>query len=98
MNEDGSKRFLGPNSTATIDGKLFDVYTMECTYSSDLGTTMVASKTYRHETPERIYSLALEVYKDFFGNNDNLQVTQNQIDINKYSPIVDTAAHTLKVE
>jgi hypothetical protein len=98
MNENGAKRYLEPNSTATIDGKVFDVSTMECTYSSDWGTTIVVSKTYRHETPERIYSLALEVYKDVLGNGQNLQDIQSGIDINKYSPIIDNAAQTLKVE
>lgn len=98
ISENGGKRYLEPNSTATIDGKVFDVSTMECTYSSDLGTTIVVSKSYRHETPERIYSLALEVYKDVLGNDQNLQDIQSGIDINKYSPIIDNAAQTLKVE
>jgi hypothetical protein len=98
MSENGAKRYLEPNSTATIDGKVFDVSTMECNYSSDWGTTVVESKTYRHETPGRIYSLALEVYKDVLGNGQNLQDIQSGIDINKYSPIIDNAAQTLEVE
>lgn len=98
MSENGAKRYLEPNFTATIDGKVFDVSTMECTYSSDWGKTTVASKTYRHETPERIYSLALEVYKDVLGSGQNLQDIQSGIDIDKYSPIIDNAAQTLKVE
>lgn len=97
MSENGAKRYLEPNSTATIDGKVFDVSTMECTYSSDWGTTIVVSKTYRHETPERIYSLALEVYKDVLGKGQNQDI-QSGIDINKYSPVVDNAAQSLKVE
>jgi hypothetical protein len=95
MSLDGSMRYLEPNSTATIDGKVYDVSTMECTYSSDPSTTIVVSKTYRHESPERIYSLQLEVYKDLFADSQNLQ---DAIYIKKYSPIIDNAVHTLRVE
>lgn len=98
MSLDGSIRYLEPNSTDTINGKPFDVSTMECTYSSDLSRTIVVFKTYRHESPERIYSLQLEVFKDMFTDNQNLQNLQNAIDIKKYSPILDNAVHTLRVE
>jgi hypothetical protein len=100
MNEGGSKRYLEPNSTATINGKVFDIFTMECSYSSDLGTTIVVSKTYKHETPERIYSLALEVYKDLFTNGQNPQNLnlQNTINFEIYSPIIDNTVQTLKLE
>jgi hypothetical protein len=98
MSLDGSMHYFEPNSTATIDGKPFDVSTMECTYSSDLYTTVVVFKTYRHESSERIYTLQLEVFKDLFTDNQNLQNLQNMIDIKKYSPIIDNAVHTLRVE
>jgi hypothetical protein len=98
MSQNGSMHSLEPNSTATINGKVFNVSTMECTYSSDISTTIVAFKTYKHESPERIYSLQLEVFKDLFTDNQNLQNPQNAIDIKKYTPIIDDAVHTLKVE
>jgi hypothetical protein len=34
---DGSLRFLEPNSTVTIDGKAFNVITMECNWETDFG-------------------------------------------------------------
>lgn len=95
---DESIRYLAPNSTVTIDGKPYDVSTMECLYSSDFSTTVVAFRTYRHESPERIYSLQLEVDKDFLTDGQKLQNLQNAIDIKKYSPIIDNAVHTLRVE
>jgi hypothetical protein len=72
----GSIRFLEPNSTATIDGKVFNVITMECKRelsdqsnnemqignssdsiagSTSYGSSTEVSKTYKHESPERIY-------------------------------------------
>ena len=101
MNQDGSMRYLEPNSTATINGKDFNVSTAECIYSSDFSTTVVVFRTYRHESPERIYSLQLEVFKDLFTNGpnpQNPQDLQNVIDIKKYSPIIDNAVHSLKVK
>ena len=77
MNQDGSMRYLEPNSTATINGKDFNVSTAECIYSSDFSTTVVVFKTYRHESPERIYSLQLEVFKDLFTNGPNPQNPQD---------------------
>lgn len=94
---DGSMRYLESNSTATIDDKVYDVSTIECTYSSDLSTAIVVSKTYRHESPERIYLLQLEIYRDLFADGQNLQNLKNTIDIMKYSPIIDNAVHTLRV-
>jgi hypothetical protein len=37
---DGSIRFLEPNSTVTIDGKAFSVFTMECKWETDFGDEM----------------------------------------------------------
>jgi hypothetical protein len=112
---DGSIRFIEPNSTVTIDGKKFDVFTMECKWEAGFdsgemqmgdfndptlgalqGSSTEVSKTYRYESPERIYSLQLKVSKDLFGEGQNN--SQNVIDIKKYAPIIDGAVQTLKVE
>jgi hypothetical protein len=112
---DGSIRFLEPNSTITIDGKTFSVFTMECKWETDFGvdemqmgnlndfsvgttaygSSTEVSKTYRYESPERIYSLQLKVSKDIFSDS---QKPKNIIDIKKYTPLIDTAVQTLKVE
>jgi hypothetical protein len=111
----GSIRFTEPNSTVTIDGKEFDVFTMECNWKTDFGggevqmenfsdpslgalqgSSTEVSKTYRYESPERIYSLQLKVSKDLLGEGQN--IPQNVIDIKKYTPIIDGAVQTLKVE
>ena len=60
---DGSIRFLEPNSTSTIGGKMFNVSTTECTYSSEGSRTRTveALKTYKHESPERAYWLTTRI-------------------------------------
>jgi hypothetical protein len=114
---DGSIRFLEPNSTVTIDGKAFNVFTMECKWETDYGggdemllgnlsetstgsamrgSSTEVSKTYRYESPERIYSLQLKVSKDLFSESQN--IPQNIIDIKKYTPIIDEAVKSLKIE
>jgi hypothetical protein len=60
------------------------------------GSSTEVSKTYRYESPERIYSLQLKVSKDLFGEGQN--IPQNVIDIKKYTPIIDGALQTLRVE
>jgi hypothetical protein len=60
------------------------------------GSSTEVSKTYRYESPERIYSLQLKVSKDIFSDSQN--IPQNIIDIKKYTPLIDTAVQTLKVE
>jgi hypothetical protein len=113
----GSIRFLEPNSTATIDGKVFNVITMECKWkidqsnnetqienlndslsgsSTSSGSSTEVSKIYRYESPERIYSLQLKVSKDLYTDSQN--ISQNVIDIKKYTPIIDTAIQTLKIK
>jgi hypothetical protein len=74
INTNGSMRYLEPNSTATIDGKVYDVSSGECTYSTDLGLTVVAYKNYRYESPERIYLLHLEVYNDLYDGSKNVKI------------------------
>lgn len=94
----GTTRLLEPNSTATIGGKLFNITTTECTYSSDESRTRTIEvlKTYRHESPERVYSLQLTAFKDSF--NVGQGTPPSTIDIKKYSPIIDTAVRTLKIK
>jgi hypothetical protein len=114
---DGSIRFLEPNSTVTVDGKAFNVITMECKWETDYGSddemllgnlsdfsadsamrgsSTEVSKTYRYESPERIYSLQLKVSKDLLSDSQN--IPQNVIDIKKYAPIIDEAVKSLKIE
>jgi hypothetical protein len=114
---DGSIRFLEPNSTVTIGGKLFNLFTMECKWETDFGggdeiqmgdlkdssagaamhgSSTEVSKTYSYESPERIYSLQLRVPKDLFSDGQN--IPQNVLDIKKYTPIIDGAVQTLKIE
>jgi hypothetical protein len=114
-NLDGSIRFLEPNSTVTIDGKAFSVFTMECKWETDFsdemqmgnfndssevsafrGSSTEVSKTYRYDSPERIYSLQLKVSKDLFSEGQD--IPENVIDLKKYAPIIDGAVQTLKIE
>jgi hypothetical protein len=114
-NLDGSIRFLEPNSTVTIYGKAFSVFTMECKWETDFGDDMQmgnlndssgdsamrgssteVSKTYRYDSPERIYSLQLKVSKDLFSEGQD--ISENVIDLKKYAPIIDGAVQTLKIE
>lgn len=114
-NLDGSIRFLEPNSTVTIYGKAFSVFTMECKWETDFGDDMQmgnlndssddsamrgssteVSKTYRYDSPERIYSLQLKVSKDLFSEGQD--IPENVIDLKKYAPIIDGAVQTLKIE
>jgi hypothetical protein len=94
----GTTRLLEPNSTSTIGGKLFNITTTECTYSSDESRTRTIEvlKTYRHESPERSYSLQLKAFKDSF--NSNQDSPPSTLDIKKYTPIIDTAVRTLKIK
>jgi hypothetical protein len=70
----GTTRLLERNSTATIGGKLFNITTTECTYSSEESRTRTIEvlKTYRHESPERVYSLQLKAFKDSFNASQDL--------------------------
>jgi hypothetical protein len=95
---DGTTKLLQPNSTSIIGGKSFNITTTECTYSSDESRTKTTEvmKTYEHESPQRIYTLQLKVYKDSFSVDPNSPPVT--IDIQRYSPIIDNAIQTLKIE
>jgi hypothetical protein len=58
------------------------------------GSSTEVSKTYRYDSPERIYSLQLKV--DVFSDGQN--IAENVIDFKKYTPIIDGAVQTLKIE
>ena len=94
---DGSIRFLEPNSTSTIGGKMFNVSTTECKWETDFGDEMQmgnlndssedsafrgssteVSKTYRYDSPERIYSLQLKVSKDLFSERSKYSPKYNR--------------------
>jgi hypothetical protein len=60
------------------------------------GSSTEVSKTYRYESPERIYSLQLKLSNDVFSDGQN--IPQNVIDIKKYTPIIDEAVKSLKIE
>jgi hypothetical protein len=94
----GTTRLLEPNSTSTIGGNLFNITTTECTYSIDESRTRTIEvlKTYRHESPEKIYSLQLKAFKDPF--NASQDTPPSTLDIKKYTPIIDTAVRTLKIK
>jgi hypothetical protein len=57
--------------------------------SAVIGSSTEVSKTYRYDSPERIYSLQLKVSKDQSGDGQN--IPQNVIDFKKYTPIIDGA-------
>jgi hypothetical protein len=93
---------LQPNSTSTIDGKVFDVSTMKCTTGDqqsggqeeqlgipDFSSTEVF-KRYEYESPNRIYALQLTLSSDMSPQNTD-------IDIARYAPIVDKAIQTIKL-
>jgi hypothetical protein len=60
------------------------------------GSSTEVTKTYRYDSPERIYSLQLKVSKDLFSDGQN--IPQNVIDFKEFSPIIDGAVQTLKIE
>jgi hypothetical protein len=89
---------LNPNSTATIDGDPFNVSTMKCSTTDsnpipgiDFGNTEI-TKAYKHETPKTIYVLQLILSTEYSPNK-----TVDDLDITKFTPIVDSAAKTLKI-
>lgn len=96
---------LQPNSTSTIDRKLFDVSTMKCTTNDqqsggqeeqlgipDFSSTEVFKK-YEYESPNRIYLLQLTLSSDRSPQNSESNVSN----IERFSPIVDKAIQTLKL-
>jgi hypothetical protein len=60
------------------------------------GSSTEVSKTYRYDSAERIYSLQLKVSKDLFSEGQN--IPQNVIDFKRYTPVIDGAVQTLKIE
>jgi hypothetical protein len=96
---------LQPNSTSTIDGKVFDVSTMKCTTGNqhgegqeeqlgipDLSSTEVF-KRYEYESPSRIYALQLILSSDRSPQNTESSISG----IERFAPIIDKAIQTLKL-
>ncbi len=61
-------------------------------------TTVEASKTYKNESPERVYSLQLNISKDDPGQDIPSQNIKDAIDFNEYTPVLDSTIQALKVE
>jgi hypothetical protein len=96
---------LQPNSTSTIDSKVFDVSTMKCTTGDqqndeqeeqlgipDFSSTEVF-KRYEYESPNRIYTMQLILSSDRSPQNKESNVS----DIERFAPIIDKAIQTLKL-
>ena len=96
---------LQPNSTSTIDGKVFDVSTMKCTTGDqqikgqeeqlgipDFSSTQVF-KRYEYESPNRLYALQLILSSDRSPQNTESSIS----DIERFAPTIDKAIQTLKL-
>jgi hypothetical protein len=96
---------LQPNSTSTIDGKVFDVSTMKCTTGDqrserqeeqlgipEFGSTEVF-KRYEYDSPNRIYALQLILSSDKSLQNTEISTS----DIERFAPIIDKAIQTLNL-
>lgn len=96
---------LQPNSTSTIEGKVFNVSTMKCTTGNqqteeqeeqlgipDFSSTEIF-KGYEYESPNRIYALQLTLSSDRSPQNDVNSIS----DIAKFAPIIDKAIQTLRL-
>jgi hypothetical protein len=96
---------LKPNSTSTIDGKVFNLSTMKCTNSDqqsegqeeklgipDFRSTEVF-KRYEYDSPSRIYTLQLILSSDRSPKNAEINIA----DIERFGPIIDKAIQSLKL-
>lgn len=96
---------LQPNSTSTIDSKVFNVSTMKCTTGDqqsegqeeqlgipDFSSTEVF-KRYEYESPNRVYALQLILSSDRSPQNTE----SSESDIERFTPIIDKAIRTLKL-
>ncbi len=96
---------LQPNSTSTIDNKVFGVSTMKCTTGDqqsegqeeqlgipDLSSTEVF-KRYEYESPNRIYALQLTLSSDRSPQKAESNIT----DVERFEPIIDKAIQSLKL-
>jgi hypothetical protein len=96
---------LQPNSTSTIDSKVFDVSTMKCTTGDqqsegqeeqlgipDFSSTEVF-KRYEYDSPNRIYGLQLILSSDRSPQNTEFSTS----DIERFAPMIDKAIQTLKL-
>jgi hypothetical protein len=96
---------LQPNSTSTIEGKVFNLSTMKCTTGDqksegqeeqlgipDFSRTEVF-KRYEYESPSRIYALQLTLSSDRSPQNAEINIS----DIERFAPIIDRAIQSLKL-
>ena len=95
---------LQSNSTATIDGKVFNVSTMKCTIGNpqsqqqeqlgipDFSSTEIF-KRYEYESPNSIYALQLTLSSEKSPQN----VESNISDIARFAPIIERAIQTLRL-
>ena len=95
---------LQSNSTATIDGKVFNVSTMKCTIGNpqsqrgeqlgipDFSSTEIIKK-YEYESPNSIYALQLTLSSE----RSPQKVESNISDIARFAPIIDRAVQTVEL-
>ena len=97
---------LQPNSTSTIESKVFNVSTMKCTTGDqqseaqkeqlgipDFSSTEVI-KRYQYESPSKIYALQLILSSDKSPQNAEINIS----DVERFAPVIDRAIQSLKVE
>jgi hypothetical protein len=96
---------LQPNSTSTIDNKVFNVSTMKCTrgdqqskgQEEQLGIPDFSSnevfKRYEYESTSKIYALQLTLSSDKSPQNAESNIS----DVERFAPIIDKAIQTLKL-
>lgn len=94
---------LESNSTAEIDGKQFKVSTMECksfvksnenaaqTPQDSISTDVI--KKYEYETPDTTFSVELTL-----PTQDYYSPVHKNVDITKYTPLLEAVAESLKLK
>ena len=92
-----------PNSTSTIDGKIFRVSTMECKLYADSANNQQANsntsletnlvKKYEYDTPNTLYGVELVLPTQEYGSS-----IFKTVDINKYTPVLDVVINSLKLK
>lgn len=90
---------LTPNSTSTVNDKLFQIATMKCSTSDktpiaegiDFGHDEI-TKSYKYDSPSTIYILQLLLSSDYSSNK-----MINESYLSSFEPVIDNAIQTLRL-
>lgn len=90
---------LTPNSTSTINNKLFQISTMKCSTADkdpvdegiDFGHDEI-TKSYKYDSPTTMYVLQLVLSSEYSSNKKI-----NESYLSKFEPVLDDAIQTLRI-